>query len=63
MAPCPPTFPQLVDVQSEIAYHTFFQAQIIIIVPGAVLPGENMTLGHIPTDLVNSSPADAHIFI
>ena len=41
----------------------FFLAWIIILVTGAGLPEENMSLGHIPRDLVNSSPADAHIFI
>lgn len=43
--------------------HCFFLAWIIIIITAAGLPEENMSLGPIPSDLVNSSPADVHIFI
>ena len=41
----------------------FFLARIVVIITGAGLSEENMSLGHIPRDLVNSSPADTHIFI
>lgn len=66
----PQTFPAgnqllpVLDSQSVTAYPRFsFLAWIIIFITGPGLPEENISLGHIPRDLVNLSPADAQIFI
>lgn len=60
--------PPVLDRQSVTAYPRFsFLVWIIIFffffLTGAGLPEENISLGPIPRDLVNSSPADAQIFI
>lgn len=46
-----------------IPFTTFLLAQLIPIAAGAGLPEEKTSLGQIPADLVNSSPADARLFI
>lgn len=59
----PPGFTSCWTHHQKLLIRVFFLARIIIIITGAGLPEKYMSLSHIPRDLVNSSPADAHIFI